>query len=284
MGAALVAHIQRDGIAHGLDLHTGPKREFLETFERLVLVPRGLDHRVQFTGPTGANAVEAALKLARKVTGRRNVVAFTNGFHGVSQGALAATGNGHHRMAGVLSLPDVTRLPYDGYVDGLDSLALLDELLFDPSGGIDPPAAVLLETVQGEGGLNVASPPWLRGIAAVAARQGALLIRRRRAGRLRPDGPRVVRAFGCIPRWPGSHAVVSAGVRRGVSARPDRALAPPRAPLPQRLRADRGHRHRDVDGRRPGPPGHHRRSSAHVLGRRPRPGGSRPGVAPRPDR
>ena len=63
MGAALVAHIPRDGIAHGLDLHTGPKREFLEAFERLVLVPRGLDHRVQFTGPTGANAVEAALKL-----------------------------------------------------------------------------------------------------------------------------------------------------------------------------------------------------------------------------
>ena len=176
MGAALVAHIQGDGIAHGLDLHTGPKREFLEAFERLVLVPRGLDHRVQFTGPTGANAVEAALKLARKVTGRRNVVAFTNGFHGVSQGALAATGNGHHRMAGVLSLPDVTRLPYDGYVDGLDSVALLDELLLDPSGGIDPPAAVLLETVQGEGGLNVASSGWLRRIAAVAARHGALLI------------------------------------------------------------------------------------------------------------
>ena len=103
-------------------------------------------------------------------------MAFTNGFHGVCQGALAATGNGHHRMAGALSLPDVTRLPYDGYVDGLDSLALLDELLFDPSGGIDPPAAVLLETVQGEGGLNVASPGWLRGIAAVAARHGALLI------------------------------------------------------------------------------------------------------------
>ena len=176
MAAALVAHIRRDGIAHGLDLFTAAKGEFLETFERLVLQPRGLDHRVQFTGPTGTNAVEAALKLARKVTGRRNVVAFTNGFHGVSQGALAATGNGHHRMGGALSLPDVTRLPFDGYVPGLDSAALLDRLLGDPSGGVDAPAAVLLETVQGEGGLNVASPRWLRDVAGVAARHGALLV------------------------------------------------------------------------------------------------------------
>jgi diaminobutyrate-2-oxoglutarate transaminase len=175
MADALVAHIRGGGIAHGLDLFTGAKREFLDTLERLVLLPRGLDHKVQFTGPTGTNAVEAALKLARKVTGRRNVVAFTNAFHGVSQGALAATGNGHHRMGGALSLPDVTRLPYDGYAAGLDTAELLDQLLSDPSSGIDPPAAVLLETVQGEGGLNVASSTWLRRVAEIAARHGALL-------------------------------------------------------------------------------------------------------------
>jgi diaminobutyrate-2-oxoglutarate transaminase len=175
MADALVAHIRGGGVAHGLDLFTGAKREFLDAFERLVLLPRGLDHRVQFTGPTGTNAVEAALKLARKVTGRRNVVAFTNAFHGVSQGALAATGNGHHRMGGALSLPDVTRLPYDGYAAGLDTAELLDQLLSDPSSGIDPPAAVLLETVQGEGGLNVASSTWLRRVAEIAARHGALL-------------------------------------------------------------------------------------------------------------
>jgi diaminobutyrate-2-oxoglutarate transaminase len=175
MADALVAHIRGGGVAHGLDLFTGAKREFLAAFERLVLLPRDLDHKVQFTGPTGTNAVEAALKLARKVTGRRNVVAFTNAFHGVSQGALAATGNGHHRMGGALSLPDVTRLPYDGYAAGLDTAELLDQLLSDPSSGIDPPAAVLLETVQGEGGLNVASGTWLRRVAEIAARHGALL-------------------------------------------------------------------------------------------------------------
>ena len=176
MADALVAHIRRGGLAHGLDLHTRAKSGFLGAFERLVLAPRGMDHRVQFTGPTGTNAVEAALKLARKATGRRNVIAFTNGFHGVSQGALAATGNRHHRIPGALSLPDVTRLPYDGYLGGLDSAELLDRMLADPSSGVDAPAAVLLETVQGEGGLNVASPGWLRRVAEVAHRYGAALV------------------------------------------------------------------------------------------------------------
>jgi len=176
MVAALLAHIERGGIAHGLDLHTRPKQAFLETFEEVILAPRGLPHRVQFTGPTGANAIEAALKLARKVTGRRNVVAFTNAFHGVSQGALAATGNSGHRMGSTLSLPDVTRLPYDGYLADVDSALLLDQLLGDPSSGVDAPAAILLETVQGEGGLNVASRRWLRRVASIARACGALLI------------------------------------------------------------------------------------------------------------
>jgi diaminobutyrate-2-oxoglutarate transaminase len=177
MAAALVAHIRGGGIAHGLDLATAPKAAFLEAFESLVLEPRGLDHRVQFTGPTGTNAVEAAIKLARRATGRRNIIAFTHGFHGVSQGALAATASRHHRMAPTLSLPDVTRMPFDGYLgDGTDTAELLDRLLADPSSGIDPPAAVLLETVQGEGGLNVASARWLRRVAAITERHGALLV------------------------------------------------------------------------------------------------------------
>jgi diaminobutyrate-2-oxoglutarate transaminase len=178
MAEALVAHIRRGGIAQGLDLFTRPKMEFLETFEGLVLEPRSMDYRIHFTGPTGTNAVEAALKLARKVTGRRNVIAFTNGFHGVSQGALAATGNRDNRMGGTtVSLPDVTRLPYDGYLGGsVDTSELLERVLSDPSSGVDAPAAILLETVQGEGGLNIASRPWLRRVAAIAKAHGALLI------------------------------------------------------------------------------------------------------------
>ena len=177
MKAALIDYITHDGIAHGLDLHTEAKGRFLRTFTDLILEPRGLDHRVQFTGPTGTNAVEAALKLARRVTGRSNVIAFTNAFHGVSAGALAATGNQHHRMGVSQGLHGVTRMPYDGYQGaGVDTSDLLARALSDPSGGIDAPAAILLELVQGEGGLNVASAAWIARIAAIAAEHGALLI------------------------------------------------------------------------------------------------------------
>lgn len=176
MKAALIEHIAGDGIAHELDLHTDAKAAFLNAFSRHILTPRGMDHRVMFTGPTGANAVEAALKIARKVTGRTNVIAFTNGFHGVTMGALAATGNGYHRGGAGMDKSGVTRLPFAGYADGVDSAALLDQMLSDPSGGIDAPAAILFETVQGEGGLNAASAEWVRKMQKIAHKHGALLI------------------------------------------------------------------------------------------------------------
>ncbi|PWE32559.1 diaminobutyrate--2-oxoglutarate transaminase [Maritimibacter sp. 55A14] len=177
MKQALVDHIASDGIAHGLDLHTDTKAGFLTAFEKHVLGPRGMDHRVMFTGPTGANAVEAAMKLARKVTGRTNIIAFTNGFHGVTMGALAATGNSYHRGGAGMTLNGVTRMPFDGYMgDGFDTADLLETMLDDRSSGVDAPAAIMLETVQGEGGLNAASPGWVRRVAALARKHGALLI------------------------------------------------------------------------------------------------------------
>lgn len=177
MAAALVDHINSGALNHGLDLHTGPKAQFLEAFERSILMPRGLDYKVQFTGPTGTNAVEAALKLAREVTGRQNVVAFTNGFHGVTLGALAVTGNRKNRMGPTQGLSGVSRALYDRYLGpDVDTADILRQMLQDPSSGFDAPAAILLETVQGEGGLNAASPAWLRSIADIARETGALLI------------------------------------------------------------------------------------------------------------
>lgn len=177
MKSALVDHITNDGIAHGLDLHTDTKAAFLEVFEQHILEPRDMDHRVMFTGPTGANAVEAAMKIARKVTGRTNIIAFTNGFHGVTTGALSATGNGYHRGGAGTSLNGVTRMPFDGFFPGETNTAeFLDAMLKDKSGGVDAPAAILLETVQGEGGLNAASPEWVKRIAKLAKDHGALLI------------------------------------------------------------------------------------------------------------
>lgn len=173
----LLEYIQSDGITHGLDMHTSAKEAFLESFNNLILKPRNLDYVVQFTGPTGTNAVEAALKIARNVTGRHNIVSFTNGFHGVSVGAMAATGNSHHRNAAGIPLFGVTPMPYDDYMgEGFDSIKYLERMLSDSSSGLDYPAAVIAETVQGEGGLNVASLEWLRALEKVCRQYDMLLI------------------------------------------------------------------------------------------------------------
>jgi len=177
MAAALVAYISRGGVTHGLDLQTEARTDFLTAVHDTLLQPRSLDYRVQFTGPTGTNAVEAAIKLARKVTGRTNVIAFTNGFHGVTAGSLAATGNQSHRMAPYVPLVGVSRALFDGYLGpDVNTAELLEKMLGDQSSGIDPPAAILLETLQCEGGLNTASDEWLRDIRRIANKFGALLI------------------------------------------------------------------------------------------------------------
>lgn len=174
---ALIEYLGSDGIIHGLDMATSAKKAFIEAFERLVLEPRGWDYKLQFTGPTGANAVEAALKVARQATGRTNVVAFTNAFHGLSLGGLAATGNSHYREAAGVALDNVSRLPYDGYLgEDVDTLDLLEKMLTDTGSGLDAPAAVIVEAVQGEGGINVASVAWLQRLRALTAQRGILLI------------------------------------------------------------------------------------------------------------
>lgn len=174
---ALIDYISHQGIAHSLDLHTAAKADFLRQLDNCILRPRGLPYVAQFTGPTGANAVEAALKLARKYTGRRPVVTFTNGFHGVTLGALAMTGNSHHRGGAGIELSGAIRMPFDGYLGaGVDTLEYFEKTLVDASSGIDQPAAVIVETVQGEGGLNVASPQWLQRLQSLCRKHGMLLI------------------------------------------------------------------------------------------------------------
>lgn len=173
----LIDYLQNDGLTHGLDLVTAAKADFLDAFSRYVLAPRGLDHRVQFASPSGTNAVEAALKLARLTTGRAPVVAFGGGFHGVSTGALAATGSAHYKQGLYGTLPTTVHLPYpDSPLGAFDSLDLLRRLVEDPSAGIEKPAAVLVETVQGEGGVYVASDAFLRGLREFCDRHGILLI------------------------------------------------------------------------------------------------------------
>lgn len=172
---ALMEYIDADGLTHGLDMHSSAKQAFLNVFNQIILKPRGLEYKVQFTGPTGTNAVEAALKLARKVKGRSNIVTFTNGFHGCTASALSATGNQHHRGAAGMTMGGISRMPYEGYAD-IDGLTLLETMLNDNSSGLDLPAAVLVEVVQGEGGLNAASAPWLQRLASICKQHDMLLI------------------------------------------------------------------------------------------------------------
>jgi diaminobutyrate-2-oxoglutarate transaminase len=177
MKDALIEYLGRNGIVHGLDMATVAKRRFLERFEQLVLRPRGLDYRMQFTGPTGANAVEAALKLARLVKGQRNVIAFTNGYHGLSSGALAVTADPFFRNESYVNRTDVSFMPFDGFLgEGVDTIRIIERMITEKGGGVDLPAAVIVETVQAEGGVNVASRPWLQGLAALCRAAGILLI------------------------------------------------------------------------------------------------------------
>ncbi|GGO93665.1 diaminobutyrate--2-oxoglutarate transaminase [Wenjunlia tyrosinilytica] len=174
---ALIDYLGGDGLVHGLDLATSAKADFLDAFREHILRPRGLGYKVQFTSPSGTNAVEAALKLARLATGRSTVIAFSGGFHGVSTGSLAATASGYFRQGLHQTLPFVTHIPYPQTPLGdFDSLDLLRRLLEDPSSGVDKPAAVLLETVQGEGGVYAAPIPFLKQLRALCDRHRILLI------------------------------------------------------------------------------------------------------------
>src|SRR5690625_756158 len=173
----LLAYLSEDYIVHGLDMHTVAKRNFLNMFEEVILKPRNMEYIMQFTGPTGTNAVEAALKIARNITGRTNIVSFTNGFHGVTLGALAVTGNSHHRDAAGIDLPGATVMPYDGYMgDGVSTVEYMEKQITDSSSGVDLPAAVIVETVQGEGGINAASFEWLQELQQFCRKYEILLI------------------------------------------------------------------------------------------------------------
>lgn len=174
---ALLEYLGSDGIVHSLDMATSAKQRFLETFHRLILEPRGLDFKVQFPGPTGTNAVESALKLARKVTGRESIISFTNAFHGMTLGSLSVTGNSMKRAGAGVPLVHATPMPYDNYFGGVtEDFHWFERVLDDSGSGLNQPAAVIVETVQGEGGLNIARVEWLQALAELCRVRDILLI------------------------------------------------------------------------------------------------------------
>lgn len=172
---AIMDYLADDTIINALDMFTSAKEVFLDSFRKLILEPRGLDYKVMTCGPTGTNAVEAALKLARKNTGRTQVIAFGGAFHGMSLGSLALTTDRVSREGGSVPLTNVTHVPYDG-TPGIDSLTYLKWLLEDDHSGLDKPAALILETVQAEGGINVAGVQWLREVRRLCTEHGMVMI------------------------------------------------------------------------------------------------------------
>lgn len=184
MKQAIIDYLQGDGVLHSLDLHTTAKRKFMQRFTEVILEPRNMPHKMQFMGPTGTNAVEAALKIARRATGRRQVVAFAHGFHGMTLGSLACTANSYFRGASGVPLENVVHYPFGCEVPcqsceigcGSDVLDQLAAQYADSSSGLEAPAAFLVEAIQAEGGVNVASKAWLQKLAELAKSIGSLLI------------------------------------------------------------------------------------------------------------
>ncbi len=170
---ALLDYLKEDNIINALDMYTVAKEEFLETFRNMILEPRNLDYKVMCCGPTGTNAVEAALKLARKNQKRTNVFAFAGAFHGMTLGSLALTTDRLSRESGGVFLGNVTFLPYDGT---FDSIEYLKWILEDDHSGIEKPAAIILETIQAEGGVNVAGVDWLKEIREICNDNDILMI------------------------------------------------------------------------------------------------------------
>ncbi|CAM3361885.1 diaminobutyrate--2-oxoglutarate transaminase [Marinicrinis lubricantis] len=173
----LVEYILEDGVTHSLDMATVAKGRLLESFVHHILKPRNMNYKVMFPGPTGTNSVESALKLARKITGRETVISFTNGFHGMTLGSLAVTGNKFKRQGAGVPLHHTVSMPFCKYHgDEADTIAYIEKYLEDSGSGLSLPAAMIIETVQGEGGVNVASDSWLRKLSELCKRFEILLI------------------------------------------------------------------------------------------------------------
>jgi diaminobutyrate-2-oxoglutarate transaminase len=171
MKGAIIDYLQRDGVINSLDQLTDAKNDFINTFNDTILTPRSLDYKIQFTGPTGTNAVEAALKLARKFTGREKIIYFENSFHGMTYGSMSVSGMNNHKLAADYKT-NVVEMPF---ANKSDSLEILENHL-NNCNKVDLPAGIILETIQAEGGVKVAPKEWLEEVARLAKKFEILLI------------------------------------------------------------------------------------------------------------
>lgn len=172
----LIDYLEQDGVLHAMDMYTAPKREFIEYFEEKIIRARGLDYKIQFVGPTGTNAVEAALKLARKVKKRTNVFALMGAFHGMTLGSIALTTDADSRAGAGVPLYNVTHIPAPYMFPELDTVAYMERLLTDDHSGVEKPAAIILETMQADGGIYALPTEWLQRVRALCDKYDILMI------------------------------------------------------------------------------------------------------------
>lgn len=177
MKQKLLEYINENGIIQGLDMATVAKRNFLEQFREIILKKRNMDYKLQFPGPTGTNAVEAALKIARKITGRKNIAFFTNSFHGMTLGALSVSFNASKKYTDRGTSNCSPAMPFDGFFDNeYPSLEYIKGFLKISKTKSELPAAFILETVQCEGGVNIAGRGWLKELEKLLKKYEILLI------------------------------------------------------------------------------------------------------------
>ncbi|MCF2149907.1 diaminobutyrate--2-oxoglutarate transaminase [Desmonostoc muscorum LEGE 12446] len=173
----VISYLDADGIAHGLDMYTSAKEKFLAKFDEVVLSSKKLDYRIQFCGPTGTNAVEAALKLARKVKQRPGIFSFMGAYHGMTLGSLSISGNTGIRAGAIGTSSNVTFIPYPyGFMESFDTIEYIQSVLNDINSGIEKPAAIIFETVQAEGGVIVAPTEWMQRLRKLCDENDILLI------------------------------------------------------------------------------------------------------------
>lgn len=171
---------------HTLDLATPLKLAFMQEIFTILPEPLRSSSKIQFCGPTGADAVEAAIKLVKNATKGKSILAFQGGYHGSTQATMAMSGNLSKKQHLQSLLPDVHFLPFPyeyrcpfGVGEGKTaqiSAQYIEQLLDDCESGIAAPCCMIVETVQGEGGAIPAPIEWLREIRRITAERGIPLI------------------------------------------------------------------------------------------------------------
>ena len=173
----LIKYLESDGIIHSLDMYASAKKEFIKYFEESILIPRKLNYKIMFSNPTGTNAIEMAIKLARKNKKRNNIFAFMGAFHGMTLGSLALTTEKAAREGAGITLENVTHIAPPYYMNGkFDTIGYLKEILNDDHSGIEKPSAIILETVQAEGGIYAFSVEFLKDLRKLCDEEDILLI------------------------------------------------------------------------------------------------------------